>query len=289
MSDSSILKKHIGYWLNRLRNVVHYAFEARLVQYDISVAEWSILVSIYDGSANSVNNIAAYIEVDKASSSRVVERLAKKDLLSVAAGDDRRSKILGLTEKGRELIQKLLKEAEENEKHFFGCLSELEQEQMRSIMYKVLQKVPTINLDGWINNRNQDVIMNNIKNILKDATVNQWPYPKTFGALKAEGLQNYEVHFADYYKAHFNSTLGSFTEDSLDNYTTIKANKHFNSEGIKNAVIKHVTERTHYLDFLKDAAENGATHYKVDMDKRTVTYFNVDESASYIEYVPEHG
>lgn len=130
--------------------------------------------------------------------------------------------------------------------------------------------------------------MNIIKNILKEAALNKWPYPKTFEALKVNGLQNYEVHFADCYKAQFNSIAGSFSEESLDGYSPIKANNHFNSEGIKNAVIKHVTEQTHYLDFLQDAAENGATHYKVDMDKRTVTYLNADESASYIEYVPEH-
>lgn len=154
-------------------------------------------------------------------------------------------------------------------------------------MYKVLQKVPTINLDGWINDRNQEVIMNTIKNILKDAMMNQWPYPKTFEALKAEGLQNYEVRFIGSYKAEFNGTFGSFTEENLDGYNSIKESDHFNSNGIKNAVIKHVTEKTHYLEFLQDAAANGATHFRVDIAKRTVTYLNSDESASYIEYVPE--
>lgn len=203
-------------------------------------------------------------------------------------GNDRRSKVLRLTEKGQKLTYKLFKEAEKNEQQFFECLSHLEQQQMRFIMHKILQKVPTINLGGWISNRNNEVIMDTIKNILKDAMMNQWPYPKTFEALKAEGLQNYEVRFADYYKAEFNSLDGSFTENSLDGYTPIKSNKHFNSDGIKNAVIKHAKEKTHYLDFLQDAAANGATSFRVDIEKRTVTYLNSDESASYIEYVPEY-
>lgn len=129
--------------------------------------------------------------------------------------------------------------------------------------------------------------MNKIKSILRDSTINRWPYPKTFEALKAEGLQNYEVHFADYYKAQFNGTTTSFTEDALDGYTTIKSSEHFNSDGIKKAIIKHVIEKTSYLEFLQDAAANGATHYRVDIGERSVTYLNADESASYVEYVPE--
>ncbi|MDF3047200.1 MAG: marR [Candidatus Midichloriaceae bacterium] len=292
-SNSKILKQHIGYWLNRLRNVVHYTFESCLAQYGVSVAEWSILVSIYDGSANSVNDIAAYIEIDKASISRVTERLAMKGMLYYASGQDRRSKILGLTKEGRKLTQTLLEEAEENDHHFFGHLSQLEQEHMRSIIHSVLQQVPTINLDGWIilnpeSNKNNEVIMKAIVDIRNESKKDRWPYPKTFQVLKDNGLQNYEVHFADYYRAEFNGDFGSFTEEPLEGYSPIKANEHFNAEGIKNAVIKHAIERTPYLDFLQNAAANGATHYKVDMDKRTVTYFNADESVSHIEYVPNY-
>lgn len=42
MSDSNILKKHIRYWFNRIRNALRYAFESRLMQYDMSAVEWSI-------------------------------------------------------------------------------------------------------------------------------------------------------------------------------------------------------------------------------------------------------
>ena len=251
------------------------------------MAEWSILISIDDG-INSANAIAAYIEIDKASVSRVTERLVMKDLVSCTPGDDRRSKILALTQKGQTLIRKLFKEAEENDQSFFGCLSPLEQEQLRSIMNKVLQQVPTIHLTGWINNKNREIIMNCIKNILKEATINQWPYPKTFALLKDNGLQRYQVSFGQgFYNAEFEGTFGRFTEASLNGYSPLKANEHFNSEGIKNAILKHVTKKTHYLDFLQDAAENGVTHYKVDMATRSVTYFNSNESASYTEYVPE--
>ena len=129
--------------------------------------------------------------------------------------------------------------------------------------------------------------MQNIKNILKEATLNHWPYPKTFEALKAAGLQRYEVQFANKYRAVFFGTGGTFVEDTLEGYKSLKAGDKFSPEGLKDAVIKHATKRTHYLDFLIDAAENGASHYKVDMKKRTVTYFNPSETESYEETVPQ--
>ncbi len=288
MNKTTILKQHIGYWINRMRNIIHYAFEERLAQYDISVAEWSILISIYDGSASSVNEIAAYIEVDKASISRTVERLSCRGVVVHQAGKDKRSRVIKLTEKGMNLVPQLLKEAEENEKYFFNNLSEVDKKQMQVIMHTILYNIPNIKLDGWININNHEVNMNKTKEILKEATINQWPYPKTFEALKAAGLEHYTVHFADYYKAEFKGKFDNFTEEHLDGYNSIKVSDNFSADGIKNALIKHVAQRTRYLDFLQDAAENGVTHYKVDIAKRTVTYFNLNESAHYVECVPQY-
>lgn len=289
MKQPNILKRHLGYWVNRLRNVVHYSFEDRLSHYGVGVAEWSILISIYDGSACSVNDIASYIEIDKASVSRVTERLIQKDLiLFLKVQKDNRLKVLHLTEKGKKLICKLLKEAQENDVTFFGCLSSLEIEQMQQIIYKVLQKVPAVSTDCLINTKGHTEMIEIIKNILKEATINKWPYPKTFQLLNNNGLQSYEVYFADFYKARFTGVFGCFVEDCLDGYKKIQSNKNFNPEGIKSAIFNHITKQTSYLDFLNDIAAQGATHYKVNMKQRTVTYFNADETDSYIEYVPEY-
>lgn len=131
-------------------------------------------------------------------------------------------------------------------------------------------------------------LQNNIANIDKEAKINSWPFPKKFEALKAASLESYEVHFADYYKAQFNGTYTHFIKETLDGYSPIKASSNFNAEGIKNAIIRHIKEKTPYIDFLQDIAANGSTHYKVDMKERTVTYFNADESSCYREKVPQY-
>lgn len=145
-----ILKQHIGYWINRLRMEVHQSFEHRLNAYDVTIAQWCILASLYDQQATSVNELASYIEVDKASVSRVVERLVVKGLVSHSQGKDRRSGYLELTAEGQKLVPSLINEAEQNEQSFFGQLTTTESVQFRNLVRKILTTLPSITLDEWL-------------------------------------------------------------------------------------------------------------------------------------------
>jgi uncharacterized protein YbcV (DUF1398 family) len=129
--------------------------------------------------------------------------------------------------------------------------------------------------------------MNEITRILKEATENKWPYPKTFESLKKAGLKSYEVWFEGSYRALYMTDSERFTKTSLEGYKPLKVGTHFFKEKIKDAVINHVIKQTHYLDFLNDIAMYGTSHYKVNMEKRTVTYFNPAESEFYEEHVPK--
>lgn len=144
------LKDDIGYWLNRLRMQVHQGFEARLDAYDVTIAQWCILLALYNKSATSITELSKFIEVDKASISRVVDRLFSKDLILHQPGEDRRSGHIVLTLKGQELIPQLIQAAEENEKQFFSCLTLEEQKQLRELFYKLFLNLPSIQVSGWL-------------------------------------------------------------------------------------------------------------------------------------------
>ncbi len=156
MITVKILKTHIGYWLNRLRSLVHHSFEDRLSRYQITIPAWCVLVSVYDGSGTSVNQLAKYIEVDKAAISRIVEKLVKSGLLMHESGSDKRSGRISITDKGKNLIPLLLKKAEENEKQFFKLLNDEEQELLRSIIGKIISNNSSIGLEGWLDNNNKE-------------------------------------------------------------------------------------------------------------------------------------
>ncbi|MBA3813870.1 MAG: MarR family transcriptional regulator [Alphaproteobacteria bacterium] len=153
------LKDDIGYWLNRLRMQVHHGFEVRLEAYDVSIAQWCILLALYNESAASITELSKFIEVDKASISRVVERLLTKELVTHQAGNDRRSGHVQLTQKGRELIPFLIQAAQENEQQFFGGLTSQEREQFRHLFHKLFLNLSSIQMSGWLINvkENDDV------------------------------------------------------------------------------------------------------------------------------------
>lgn len=149
MTDNNTLKSHVGYWLNRLRAEVHHCFEDRLSQYNISIAAWCILVTIYD-KKSAINQLANYIQVDKASVSRLVDKLVTKNLLIHKQGKDRRSGTIELTEAGKILVPKLIKEAEENELVFFKHLTKKDTADLKRILTKTLANLPGITIEGWL-------------------------------------------------------------------------------------------------------------------------------------------
>ena len=125
MSDPSPsgLEGHLGYWLRCLSNFVSHTFAERLARQDISVAQWVVLRTLYDGAGLTLNAAAARVGVDKSSLSRMVERLVQKGLVSRTAGADRRSVGLALTAAGRKLVPQLARLADENDAAFFHPLS----------------------------------------------------------------------------------------------------------------------------------------------------------------------
>ncbi|MBX9976866.1 MAG: MarR family transcriptional regulator [Alphaproteobacteria bacterium] len=145
-----ILKQHVGYWLNRLTTCTHQGFEKKLARHGISVAQWCILVSLYDESACSVGELSTYIEVDKGSISRVVERLVQSGLIIHGTGINRRSGKLILTDEGKALVPQLIAQATANEKEFFGHLSFEELEQFQTLLHKIMINIPSIHTDGWL-------------------------------------------------------------------------------------------------------------------------------------------
>lgn len=144
------LKEDIGYWLNRLRMEVHTSFEHRLLAYDITIAQWCILCALYNNNASGVNELSEFIETDKSSISRVVERLVQKKLVTHKVGIDRRSGHISLTTSGLELVPKLVEEAKKNEMQFFGHLTPQEREQLNTVFVTIFKTIPSIQREGWL-------------------------------------------------------------------------------------------------------------------------------------------
>jgi DNA-binding MarR family transcriptional regulator len=146
------LQDDIGYWLSRLRIKVHSSFEAKLISKGISIPQWRIIIGLYNNDASSIVELAKFIEIDKGSISRVVDKLESMGFVIRQEGKDRRSGNIRLSKKGEQLAPELAKLAELNEKEFFSPLSMIEVKQLQNILKKLLQHAGIHSLGGWLSN-----------------------------------------------------------------------------------------------------------------------------------------
>lgn len=128
--------------------------------------------------------------------------------------------------------------------------------------------------------------MKSIEAIQHEATVNKWPYPKTFEAYKTAGIRLYRVLLGESYQVIYEGTSEVFEQTGLEGYQYIKAAKIFSQDGVKEAIRIHMNEKTSYVQLLADIAHAGVTHYVVDMSARAVFYYNEDETEFHREDVP---
>lgn len=285
------LKNHIGYWLNRVRMEVHQAFEQRLDRHNITVAQWCILIALYDNQASSVQELADYIEVDKASISRVVERLVGLKLTSHLPGKDRRSGFINLTAAGKKLVPKLLKEAERNEKQFFGHLTELELNQLQHIIKKIALTIPTMQCDGWLQNR-QEIPMSDayttITTILKEGKAQQKPYPIIFEELKNAGVTEYTVSWKNSdYRATYIGSFGTVHEPAPAGFKPVLIAADCDLDAAKQALRENQQKKINFVEWLTKMGAAGMSHYRVDMINRTVTYYDPTKKHHFTEQVPQ--
>jgi DNA-binding MarR family transcriptional regulator len=141
--NPSDLRKHVGYWLRCLSNLVSGTFAEKLAAKHITVAQWVVLRTLYDRRDIALNEAAAEVGVDKSSLSRMVERLVQKGLLIRGEGSNRRSIGLTLTPSAMKLVPQLAKLADENDEQFFHCLSAQERNEFLSTIKRLL------NANGW--------------------------------------------------------------------------------------------------------------------------------------------
>lgn len=143
------LRQDLGYWLNRLRTEFQMSFKERIAKEGVSLPEWSIMVSLWNGDATNVMELSRFIEVDKGAVSRTLTDLEEKNLVKRKPGPDGRSYSLKLTKKGLERMPVLAKCAEQNEESFFGVLRGKERKEFLKLLGKILVGSGIITSGEW--------------------------------------------------------------------------------------------------------------------------------------------
>ncbi|OAI50247.1 hypothetical protein AYO37_01285 [Opitutia bacterium SCGC AG-212-L18] len=135
----SDLYRHLGYWHNRFGQRVHVGFERKLAVYDVTVSQWCVMVTLYQGRADTVRGISRLLCLDGGAVTRLADRLEDKGLLVRLPDEaDERSVKFALTGEGKVLVSKLAEAADRNDEEFYGVLSDEELMVYQKILVKLL-------------------------------------------------------------------------------------------------------------------------------------------------------
>jgi DNA-binding MarR family transcriptional regulator len=139
--DVSTLEDHLGYWLRYVSNQVSQAFARKVLERDVTVAEWVMLRMLFEHDALAPSVLAERLGMTRGAISKLGDRLVAKALVTRTADDnDRRYQALAITAAGRALVPELAALADRNDAEFFGHLSAADRAAIMRIMQDIVRR-----------------------------------------------------------------------------------------------------------------------------------------------------
>jgi len=145
-ADVSELEAHLGYWLRAVSNHVSHAFKVKVERHGVTVAEWVVLRALFVRDGVKPSELATTLGLTRGAISKLVDRLAAKDLVSVRSDvRDGRAQLVTLKVSGRRLVPTLAALADKNDAEAFG---HLEPEHRASLLATLKSLVEHLGLRG---------------------------------------------------------------------------------------------------------------------------------------------
>ena len=142
MSDELTLEEFMPYRLARLSSTVSTTIaRAYDKEFGLSIPEWRVIAVLGRFPGLSAVEVAEQTFLDKVAVSRAVTKLIKNGRIDRQFADaDRRRSILNLSEKGREVHDRVAKLALKFEDDLLTGLDDAEVDQFNTVMDKLLDK-----------------------------------------------------------------------------------------------------------------------------------------------------
>ena len=132
------LGSYLPYLVNRVAQRFVAGITPRLAELGVDVQMWRVLIALYQRGDQYAGALAALTSIYFSTLSRLVGRMAAKGLVERARGsDDARSVIVRLTDRGREVTEKILPRAVELEAEATADFSEAELAMLRQLLVKL--------------------------------------------------------------------------------------------------------------------------------------------------------
>lgn len=107
-TDGYCAEESVGYLMKRVTMSIAQNADRRLQAHDLTMAQWLPLFKIHKGAASTVVELARESQTDVGATTRLLDRLEKKDLCRrVRSTEDRRVVRIELTESGQAVARKV--------------------------------------------------------------------------------------------------------------------------------------------------------------------------------------
>jgi DNA-binding MarR family transcriptional regulator len=128
----------IGRLIGRVRAKLFEALDKELAPYDISAAQYVILVGLADG-VDSASGLCKGASYDPGAMTRMIDRLERKGLVQrVRCPDDRRVVKLALTKEGKAVYPKIVASAAKVTNRKLEGFTKVEAQQFESLLQRLL-------------------------------------------------------------------------------------------------------------------------------------------------------
>lgn len=140
-TDISDLTAHLGFWLRMVSNHVSHGFAGKLAEKGVTVAEWSVMRSLYGKEPIAPSRLADAMGLTRGAITKLADRLITKALIiREASADDGRAQTLALTQRGADLVPDLAALADRNDAEFFACLTGDERETLERLLKRMAER-----------------------------------------------------------------------------------------------------------------------------------------------------
>src|SRR5437588_3213121 len=98
------LEQQPTYWLKRCYQALRRTVDQGLREYGLTLSQRDVLLALYEEGPHDQTALRERSGLEQSSLSRLVEGLARRGLVAVRSGEDRRVRIASLTAQGQDLL-----------------------------------------------------------------------------------------------------------------------------------------------------------------------------------------
>ena len=137
--DDFDLNQSFGFLINALSLNIKHQLDLRLKAHHLTVHQFGILLNIYKRGPLTQKEIAQQTSGDEPTTARLMKRLEEKGCIErVVDANDKRKRLVSLSQEGIALLQEILPHAQTVNKKVTEDLSEREKETLLMLLNKTL-------------------------------------------------------------------------------------------------------------------------------------------------------